>query len=60
MNITQREAEMIRTALSTLMLEASNEEYAALLEQLVLSPEVHHLSDIEGFLNDSVPYQPKE
>ncbi|MGB8001983.1 MAG: hypothetical protein WCF60_18070 [Anaerobacillus sp.] len=60
MNITQREAEMIRSVLSTLMLEASNEEYAALLEQLVLSPEVHRLSDIEGFLNESVLYQPKE
>ncbi len=60
MNITQREAEMIRTALSSLMLEESHEEYAALLEKLALSPEIHHFSDLEGFLNDSVPYHPIE
>ncbi|MGG1684778.1 hypothetical protein [Pseudalkalibacillus sp. NRS-1564] len=52
MNITRREAEMIRTALSPLIDDNNKETYAGILEKLVLTPTLYQFSDWEGFMND--------
>jgi len=50
-NITQREAEVIRSALATLINDSNQEYYAGVLEKLALSPSVNQLCDLDGFMN---------
>ncbi|WP_273832445.1 hypothetical protein [Guptibacillus sedimenti] len=54
MNITHREAEVIRSALATLIDDSNQEYYAGVLEKLALSPSVIQLCDMEGFMNGIV------
>ena len=53
-NITHREAEVIRSALATLIDDTNQEYYAGILEKLALSPSVIQLCDMEGFMNGVV------
>ena len=50
-NITHREAEVIRSALATLIDDSNQEYYAGILEKLALSPSVNQLCDLDGFIN---------
>lgn len=54
LNITQHEAEVIRSALTSLMNDSNKENYAAVLEKLALTPSVNQLGDLEGFMNAGV------
>ncbi len=53
-NITHRDAEVIRSALATLIDDSNQEYYAGVLEKLALSPSVIQLCDMEGFMNGIV------
>ncbi|MFP3442404.1 hypothetical protein R0K18_32195, partial [Pantoea sp. SIMBA_133] len=50
-NITHREAEVIRSALATLINDSNQEYYAGVLEKMALSPSVNQLCDLDGFMN---------
>ncbi|WP_347549167.1 hypothetical protein ABFG93_16840 [Pseudalkalibacillus hwajinpoensis] len=55
MNITEREAEMIRTALTTLAAEHNG--YRAILDKLVPIATTLELSDLDSFMNETIQYK---
>ena len=54
LNITHREAEVIRSALASLIDDSNQAYYAGVLEKLALSPSMDQLSDLDGFMNGVV------
>lgn len=54
LNITQHEAEVIRSALTSLMNDSNRESYIAVLEKIALPSPVTQFCDVEGFMNAGV------